>query len=127
MKNFKFFSLLLAIVVLNWAGTSPVLAYYPPLQDITGPTVVQDTETKVNVSVHDPATGQDIPGVWSWPGGVGAIAIDHIVKNQGMVAWRVQDLVNNKYQVFAGVYDPNPTPGLAVLSATGGAGWITYP
>jgi hypothetical protein len=120
MKRAAFLPLLLTIVVLNWAGTSPALAYYPPLQDVTVPTVVQDTETKVNVSVHDPATGQDIPGVWSITGGVGAIAIDQIVKNQGMVAWRVQDLINNKYMVVAGVYDPNPHQGWQFFSYWGG-------
>jgi len=111
MKRLIILSMLLALLAVNFPGADPALAYYPPLQDITGPTVVQDTETKVNVSVHDPATGQDIPGVWSIPGGVGDIAIDQIFKNQGMVAWRVQDLINNKYQIVTGVYDPNPEMG----------------
>jgi hypothetical protein len=111
MKDGAVVLLFLSVVALHWAVAAPALGYYPPLQDIIGPTVVQTTDTKVNVSVHDSATGQDIPGVWTTAGGTGAIAIDQITKNQGMVAWRVHDLVNHKYQVVAGVYDPNPQQG----------------
>jgi hypothetical protein len=114
--------ILAALAIFGWGLTFPALAYYPPLQNVTGPTVVQTTDTKVNVSVHDPATGQDIPGVWSIAGGAGATAIDQIVKNQGMVAWRVHDLVNNKYMVVAGVYDPNPQQGWQFFS--GWMGWL---
>ena len=125
MKKLVIICMGLATMALVWGwGLSPCLAYYPPLQDVTGPTMVQDSETKMNVSVHDPATGKDIPGVWSIAGGAGAIAIEQSFKNQGMVAWRVHDLVNNKYQVVVGVYDPNPQMGWQFFSGWGD--WLDY-
>jgi hypothetical protein len=115
----------LVTLALFWGGgITPCLAYYPPLQDVTGPTVVQDNQTKVNVSVHNPATGQDIPGVWSTPGGAAAIAVDQLCNNQGMVAWRVKDLTNNKFQIVTGVYDPNPAMGWQFGTYWGA--WLDY-
>ena len=91
---------------------------------ITGPTVTQDTETRVTVSVHNPATGQDIPGVWSIPGGIGAIAVDQLTNVYGVVAWRVKNLATNKYQIVCGVYDPNPDMGWQFFSNWGE--WFDY-
>jgi PKD repeat protein len=109
MKKIIILSVCLATVVLIWGqGVSPCLAYYPPLTDITGPTVTQDGGiTKVTFSVHNPATNQNIPYVWSTAGGAGTISIDQIYNVQGMVAWRVINLTGNSYQVFCAVYDPN--------------------
>jgi hypothetical protein len=102
---------LVTLILMCGGGISPCLAYYAPLTNITGPTVTQDTETKVTVSVHNPATGQDIPYTWTIAGGASAFQVDQERNNQGMVAWRVKDLSNNKYQIVVGVYDPNPEMG----------------
>jgi hypothetical protein len=99
------------LVLICGGGISPCLAYYAPLINITGPTVTQDTETRVTVSVHNPATGQDIAGVWTIPGGAGTIAVDQEKNIFGVVAWRVKNLTTNKYQIVCGVYDPNPVMG----------------
>jgi len=121
MRSASVRSLLLAALALIWlAGASPALAYYAPLQDVTGPTVVQTTDTTVTVSVHNPATNQDIPYTWTIAGGAAAIAVDQLRNVQGVVAWRVKDLTNNKYQVVWGVHDPrlatqsNPSLGWQV-------------
>jgi hypothetical protein len=115
----------LATLVLICSGSiSPCLAYYAPLTDITGPTVVQDTETRVTVSVHNPATGQDIPGVWTIPGGAGTIAVDQPNNHYGVVAWRVKNLTTNKYQIVCSVYDPNPAMGWQFFSNWGE--WLDY-
>jgi uncharacterized protein (DUF58 family) len=90
--------LMAALALPLWAGAFPALAYYAPLQDVTGPTVNQGTDTTVTVSVHNPATGQDIPYTWTTPGGAGVIAIDQVSKNQGLVAWQVKNLTNNTYK-----------------------------
>ncbi len=113
MRRTVLLYLILPTLALVWGGgITSCLAYYPPLQDVTGPTLFQDqTQTKVTVSVHNPATGQDIPGVWSIPGSADVIEVDQITRNQGMVAWRVKDKTDNKYQIVVGVYDPNPVQG----------------
>jgi len=124
MKRAVFLPLLLATLVLIWSGADLSLAYYPPLQNITGPTVVQDTETKVTVSVHNPATGEDIPYTWTIPGGAFAYAVDQLSNYQGMVAWRVKDLSNNKFQIVTGVYDPNPAMGWQI--STNWGAWLAH-
>ena len=112
------------LLLMCGGGISPCLAYYAPLTTITGPTVEQDTETRVIVSVHNPATGQDIPGVWTIAGGASAFAVDQEANNYGVVAWRVKDLTNNKYQIVCGVYDPHPERGWQFFSNWGE--WLGY-
>jgi hypothetical protein len=112
--------LLVALALMGGFGASPALAYFAPLQDVTDPTVAQGTNTTVTVSVHNPATGQNIPYVWTIEGGAAAIAVDQITKSQGIVAWRVQDLINNKYKIVWGVYDP----GWAALQGDPKEGWM---
>jgi hypothetical protein len=125
MKKNTFTFLILAILAalaLSWAAAPPALAYFAPLQDVTFPSVTQDSNTRVTVSVHNPATGQDIPYTWTIDGGSGAIAIDQITKSQGMVAWRVKDLANNKFKIVWGTYDP----GWAALQSNPELGWMFY-
>jgi len=110
----------MALALVGWGEVSPSLAYFAPLQNVTLPTVVQDTETKVTVSVHNPATGQDIPYVWTIAGGVDAIGVDQISRSQGIVAWRVKDKANNKFKIVWGVYDP----GWAAIMSQPQAGWM---
>ena len=74
----------------------------------------------MTVSVHNPATGQDIPYTWTIAGGASLIAIEQIAKNQGMVAWRVKDLATNKYKMVWGVYNP----GWAALQGRPEVGWM---
>jgi hypothetical protein len=96
-------TLLFTLALICALGASPALAYYAPMQNVTGPTVVGDT---VTVSVHNPATGQDIAHTWSPPPGSGTIVIDQTHNVQGIVAWRVQDTTNNTFKIVWGVYDP---------------------
>jgi hypothetical protein len=115
---------LVTLVLVCLGGISPCLAYFAPLINITGPTVTQDTETRVTVSVHNPATGQDIPGVWTCPGGASTIAVDQKYNFYGVVAWRVKNLTNNRYLIVCGVYDPNPDMGWQFFSNWGE--WFVY-
>jgi hypothetical protein len=121
MKRTRFILLFwVALAQVWWGGVSPSLAYFAPLQNVTGPTVAQDANTTVTVSVHNPATGQDISHVWTIAGGAAAIGIDQITKSQGIVAWRVTDLINNKFKIVWGVYNP----GWAALQGNPQQGWI---
>ena len=123
MKKWTIIGLLLsAASLLCGPGISPCLAYYPPLQDVTGPTVTQDTDTNVTVSVHNPATGQDIPHTWTIPGDATAITIDQTYNVQGIVAWRVTDTVNHQFKIYCAVYDP----GYAALAGDPKWGWMTH-
>jgi hypothetical protein len=113
--------LLLAALALICPGASPGLAYYPPLQKVTGPTVEQgpDLTTRVTVSVHNPATGQDIPHVWTVHEAA-PTTVDQIRKSQGIVAWRVvvEDFFT-LYKIVWGVYDLG-----RALPGNPGAGWM---
>jgi hypothetical protein len=125
MQKMIIWAVSLGTLLLMCGGEiSPCLAYYPPLTNITGPTVEQDTETRVTVSVHNPATGQDIPGVWTIPGGTSAIAVNQLTNKDGVVAWRVKGLTTEKYQIVCGVYDPNPDMGWQFFSNWGE--WLEY-
>ena len=117
MKKVAVFSTLLA--VLNLSLTASVLAYYAPLQEVSGPTVEQNTVTKVTVSVKNTATGMNIPFTWTIDGGAGAITVDQIFNSQGIVAWRVKDEIDNKFKIVWGVYDP----GWAALQGQPLLGW----
>jgi hypothetical protein len=119
MKTTAVFSMLLVILVVICPGADPALAFFPPFQDVTGPTVTQGTDTKVTVSVYNPATGQNIPYTWTIAGGADDITIDQIATSQGMVAWRVKDKINNKFKIVWGVYDP----GWAALMGQPQSGW----
>jgi hypothetical protein len=124
--------LLAALPLVCLAGASPGLAYYPPLQDVTGPTVscasCHNADTTVTVSVHNPATGQDISHTWTLTEAA-PIVVDQISKSQGIVAWRVivQDIFW-LYKIVWGVYDPgralpnNPEAGWVFVESP----WISY-
>jgi len=109
MKVSRILRVMLALgFLLVWAG--PALAFWPPLQQVTGPTVTQFYNyTAVSFSVYNPATGADIPGSWGIAGGPGKIAVDPVYAIQGVICWRVIDKtfpLNLKYKAVYGVFDP---------------------
>lgn len=123
MKKKTAIPLILAtLALLCWGVTSPALAYYPPLQDVTDPVVVQGATPSVSVSVHNPATGQDIPYTWRPFDGTGPFVINQVIKMQGIVAWRIKDTANNQYMVVFAAYDP----GWAALMNNPQAGWQSF-
>ncbi len=75
-------------------------AYWPPCQNVTGPTVSADG-TKVEFSVYNPATGQTLPGYWFIP--IGS-PVDQLMQNQGIVAWRAY--YGSHYNSWCATYDP---------------------
>jgi hypothetical protein len=119
MQKALIFSILIAFQVVILPGPDSALAFFAPLQNVTGPTVTQDTASHVTVSVQNTATSNHIPYTWTITGGAGAITIDQLTNTQGIVAWRVQDTVDHRFKIVWGVYDP----GWAALMANLQAGW----
>ncbi len=77
----------------------PAAAYWPPCQNVTGPTVSADG-TKVEFSVYNPATGETVPGFCDIPSGY---TVGQLAQNQGIVSWRFVGI--NTITWFA-TYDP---------------------
>jgi hypothetical protein len=93
----RFIGLTALVAMLCFAP--PAAAYWPPCQNVTGPTVVGN---QVTFSVVNPATGQTVPGSWDIPSGY---SVDQLASNQGIVAWRAYDGYLH-YTIHYATYDP---------------------
>jgi hypothetical protein len=103
-----FIGLISLISILSWAP--PGLAYYPPCQAVTGPTVSSDG-SQVTFSVHDPARNINVAGSWDVPkipnsGGSYYYIVDLLQQDHGIVAWVAFDYVNGPRIIGYSTYDP---------------------
>jgi PKD repeat protein len=100
-----FLSLAALFLVL---AAAPGLAYWPPLQATTGPTVaISGANRVVNFSVHNPATGADI-GYTYIAGPSATTTVDGTGGAHGLLYWRVRDTSTGpaRYRLVMAVYDP---------------------
>jgi hypothetical protein len=102
----------LTVLVLVGGWTSPSHAYWPPLQDITGPTTSVSPEAPhvlyVNFSVHNPATNNDIPTSYVYGDDAHPRGVSQLGATDGMVYFKISDPATGpvQWRIVAAVYDP---------------------